>query len=174
VATSSEIIGGTTGDFYQVAPQGTLAFNPDGTLNTGASTLTDITLSGLKDGAADITISAANLSFNGSTELSQPSSVLSLTQTNTNGIQAQIGQLDAALDQISTFRADVGARLNSAKAASDAIVTLQDHATAQRSNLEDADILSSYSDFTRLQQAFQAALQSAAQIIQPSLLDFLK
>ena len=174
VANSNEIIGGTAGDFYQVAPEGTLAFNPDGTLNAGASTTTDFTLAGLKDGAADITISAANLSFNGSAQLSQPAAVLSLTQTNTNGIQAQIGQLDAGLDQISKFRAEVGARLNSAQAASDAVVTLQDHATAQRSNLEDVDILSAYSDFTRLQQAFQAALQSSAQIIQPTLLDFLQ
>jgi flagellar hook-associated protein 3 FlgL len=174
VANSSEITGGTAGDFYQVAPEGTLTFNPDGTLNAGSSAAADITLSGLKDGAADITISAANLSFSGSTQLSQPSAVLSLTQTNANGIQAQIGHLDAAMDQISTFRAEVGARLNNAQAASDAVVTLQDHATAQRSNLEDADILSAYSDFTRLLQALQAALQSAALAVQPTLLDFLK
>jgi len=174
VANSSEITGGTAGDFYQVAPEGTLTFKPDGTLNAGSSTATDITLSGLKDGAADIAITAANLNFTGSTQLPQPSAVLSLTQTNANGIQAQIGQLAAALDQISTFRAQVGARLNNAQTASDAVVTLQDHATAQRSNLEDADILSAYSDFTRLQQAFQAALQSAALAIRPTLLDFLQ
>ena len=174
VANSSEITGGTAGDFYQVAPEGTLTFNPDGTLNSGSSTATNITLSGLKDGAADISIAAAHLNFSGSTQLLQPSAVLSLTQTNANGIQAQIGQLNTALDQISTFRAEVGGRLNSAQAASDAVVTLQDHATAQRSNLEDADILSAYSDFTRLQQAFQAALQSAALAIQPTLLDFLQ
>ena len=174
VANSSEITGGTAGDLYQVAPEGTLTFNPDGTLNSGSSTTTNITLSGLKDGAADISFASANLNFSGSTQLSQPSAVLSLTQTNANGIQAQVGQLDAALDQVSTFRAEVGARLNSAQAASDAVVTLQDHATAQRSNLEDADILSAYSDFTRLQQAFQAALQSAALAIQPTLLDFLQ
>ena len=167
VANSNEITGGTAGDFYQVAPEGTLAFNPDGTLKAGPSTTTDITLLGL-------TISATNLSFNATTQLSQPSAVLSLTQTNNNGIQAQIGQREAALDQVSTLRAEIGARLNTAQVASDAVVTLQDHATAQRSNLEDADILSAYSDFTRLEQAFQAALQSAAQIIQPSLLDFLQ
>jgi flagellar hook-associated protein 3 FlgL len=174
VANSSEINGGTPGDWYQVAPEGTLQFNADGSLNAAGSTLTDINISGLNDGAADITISAANLSFAGSTQLAQPSVVLSQTQTNANGIQAQIGRLDAALAQISRFRAEVGPRLNSLQTASDAITVMKDHTTAQRSNIEDADALSAYSDFARFQNAFQAALQSAAQVIKPSLLDFLK
>ncbi len=173
VANSGEINGGTPGDWYQVAPEGTLQFNTDGSLDAAGSTLTDINISGLKDNAADIAISAANLSFAGSTQLTEPSVVLSQTQTNTNGIQAQIGRLDAALDQISRFRAEVGARLNSAQAASDAITVMKDHTTAQRSNLEDADALSAYSDFARLQNAFQAALQSASQVIKPTLLDYL-
>jgi flagellin-like hook-associated protein FlgL len=48
------------------------------------------------------------------------------------------------------------------------------HNIDQRSGLEDADVLKIYSDFARYQQAFQAALQSSAQVIQPSLLDFLR
>jgi flagellar hook-associated protein 3 FlgL len=172
-ADSDEIIGGTAGNWYQVAPQGTLAFNPDGTLNAGASTITDITLIGLTNGAADITIGAANVSFTGATQLSQPSAVLAQTQTNTNGLHAQIGRLDAVIDQVLTFRAEVGARLNSAQVAGDAVGVLKDRTTAQRSQIEDADILTAYSDFARFQNAFQAALQSASQVIQPSLLDFL-
>jgi flagellar hook-associated protein 3 FlgL len=173
VAESADISGGTAGNLYQIAPEGTLEFNADGTLNGGASTTTDITIIGLVNGAADITIAAADLSFAGSTQSADGSAVLSLTQTNTNGLQAQIGRLDAALDQVLTFRAEVGARLNSAKVASDAAILLKDRSTAQRSDIEDADVLSAYSDFTRFQYAFQAALQSAAQIVQPSLLDFL-
>jgi flagellar hook-associated protein 3 len=174
VANSNDISGGTPGDLYQVAPEGTLEFNADGTLNAASSNATDITLSGLANGAADISVSAANLSFDGSTQRAQPSSVLSQTQSNTNGIQAQIGRLDAALEQISRFRAEVGSRFNSAQTASDAVTVMQDHTTAQRSRIEDADVLSAYSDFARLQNAFQAALQSASRVIQPTLLDFLK
>jgi flagellin-like hook-associated protein FlgL len=44
----------------------------------------------------------------------------------------------------------------------------------QRSDIEDADVLAAYSDFARFQYAFQAALQSASQVVQPSLLDFLR
>jgi flagellar hook-associated protein 3 FlgL len=174
VAHSDEITGGTAGQFYQVATEGTLQFNPDGTLDASASTLTDVTVAGLKDGAADMAIAAGDLSFAGSTQWAQPSAVLSQAQTNVSGIQAQIGRLDAALDQISRFRAEVGARLNAAHAASEAVTVLKDHAVAQRSSTEDADVLSAYSDFARLQQAFQAALQSAAQLITPSLMDFLR
>jgi flagellin-like hook-associated protein FlgL len=174
VANSDEITGGTSGQLYQAAMEGTLQFNPDGTLDASGSTLTGITLAGLKDGAADITIAAADLSFTGSTQLAQPSAVLSQAQTNMSGIQAQIGRLDTALDQVSRFRAELGARLNGAHAASDAVTVLKDHTVAQRSSIEDADVLSAYSDFARLQQAFQAALQSAAQLITPSLLDFLR
>lgn len=173
VADSSDVNGGTPGDWYQVAPEGTLQFNPDGSLDGAGSTVTGINMSGLKDGAADITISAANLGFTGSTQLAQPSAVLSQTQANANGIQAQIGGLDAALNQISRFRAEIGARLNSVQSASDAITVMKDHTTAQRSNIEDADALSAYSDFARLQNAFQAALQSASQVIKPTLLDYL-
>jgi flagellar hook-associated protein 3 FlgL len=173
-ANSDEITGGTPGDFYQVAPEGTLQFNADGTLNAGASTLTDITLTGLKSGAADITISAPNLSFTGSSQIANSSAVLNQSLVNASGIQAQIGALSAALDQISGARSVVGARLNSAQAANDAATVMRDQNTAQRSNIEDADAIAAYSDFTRYQQAFQAALQSAAQVIQPTLLDFLK
>ena len=173
-ADSDEITGATAGNWYQIALEGTLAFNPDGTLNTGSSTTTDITLLGLANGAADITISAADISFAGSTQLSQPSDVLAQSQTNTNGLHAQLGRLDAAIDQILTFRAEVGARMNSAKVAGDAVGVLKDRVLGQRSAIEDADVLGAYSDFARLQNAFQAALQSASQVIQPSLLDFLR
>jgi flagellar hook-associated protein 3 FlgL len=173
-ADADEISGGTTGNLYQVAPQGTLEFNADGTFNAADSTLTDITLTGLADGAADITIAAADLSFAGSTQMAEPSAVLTLTQTNTNGLHAQIGRLDAAIDQVLSFRAELGARLNSAKVAGDAAGILKDRTLAQRSQIEDADALAAYSDFARYQQAFQAAIQSASQIIQPSLLDYLR
>ena len=109
----------------------------------------------------------------GSTHLAAPSAVLKLAQTNTNGLHAQLGRLDAAIDQVLTFRAELGARLNSAKVAGDAAGMLKDRTLAQRSQIEDADALAAYSDFARYQQAFEAAIQSASQIIRPSLLDYL-
>lgn len=91
-----------------------------------------------------------------------------------DGIRTQIGRFDLAIDQALGFRAEFGARVNNAQAAKDAIGVMRIQTNAQRSQIEDADVLAVYSDFTRYQQAFQAALQSAAQVIQPSLLDYLR
>ncbi|MGH7927812.1 MAG: flagellar basal body FlgE domain-containing protein, partial [Candidatus Binatia bacterium] len=174
MANSAEITGGNPGNLYQVALQGTLNFNGIGTLNPGTSTLTDITLIGLADGAADVTIAANDLSFAGSTQLAQPSAVLTLQQMNTNGYATQLGRIDAAIDHILTFRAEAGARLNSGQLMGDALEVLRVRTLGERSKIEDADVLSAYSDFARLQSAFDAALQSASQVLRPSLLDFLR
>jgi flagellin-like hook-associated protein FlgL len=57
---------------------------------------------------------------------------------------------------------------------SEALETLRIRTLGERSKIEDADVLSAYSDFARLQNAFDAALQSASQVLRPSLLDFLR
>ena len=91
-----------------------------------------------------------------------------------DGIRSQIGRFDRAIDQILAFRAEFGSRINNAQTAKDALSAIKIHNVEQRSQIEDADVLKIYSDFARYQQAFQAALQSSAQVIQPSLLDFLR
>jgi len=174
VANSAEIAGGTSGNLYQVAPQGTLTFTAGGMLDAAASTLTPITLTGLANGAADMTIAAVDLSFAGSTQLAQPSAALTLNQTNIGGYATQLGRIDAAIDQMLTFRAGAGGRVNAAQHASDALEVLRTRTLAERSRIEDADVLAAYSDFARLQNAFDAALQSAAQVLRPTLLDFLR
>jgi flagellar hook-associated protein 3 FlgL len=91
-----------------------------------------------------------------------------------NGITTQIGRLDTGLDQVSGFRAKIGARIETLNTARQGIDAMQLKTTEMRSNLEDIDVLKTYSDFARLQQAFQSALASSAQVIQPSILDFIK
>jgi flagellar hook-associated protein 3 FlgL len=174
LADSADITGGTPGSFHQIAPEGTLEFAASGSLDTGASTITPITLAGLANGAADVTIAAADLSFVGSTHIAQPSAVLTLGQTNVGNYATMLGRIDATIDQILAFRADAGARLNAAQQASEALEVLHTRTVAERSKIEDADVLAAYSDFARLQNAFDAALQSAAQVLRPSLLDFLR
>ena len=55
--------------------EGTLAFNSDGTLDIDGSTINDITISGLVNGADDITIAADQLDFGGTTQFAQGSAV---------------------------------------------------------------------------------------------------
>lgn len=68
-------------DNWMAVGEGTLKFNNDGTLDAGGSTVNDISLTGLVDGAADLTIAAADINITGFTQYAQPSAV-SLLQQN--------------------------------------------------------------------------------------------
>ncbi len=91
-----------------------------------------------------------------------------------DGIRTQIGRIDVAIDQILSFRAEFGARFDHARVAQEAIGVMKIQNNERRSQIQDADALAVYSDFARYQQAFQAALQSASQMLQPSIIDFLR
>jgi flagellar hook protein FlgE len=56
---------------------GTVAFNPDGTLNAAGSTIADITMTGMVNGAANLQVLAADMSFSGSTQVATSSSLSS-------------------------------------------------------------------------------------------------
>jgi flagellar hook protein FlgE len=56
---------------------GTMAFNTDGTLDMTGSTINDITMTGLVNGAADLQILGADMSFAGSTQVATSSSLSS-------------------------------------------------------------------------------------------------
>jgi len=174
VAKSDEITGGTAGNLFQVAPEGTLSFTGGGAFDAAGSTLQDITLNNLVNGASNITITSGNLKFTGSTQLAQPSSVLTLSQVNTNGFNPQLGRLDAALDQVLSFRAELGGRLNTGEIVKESLELVKIQTIGLRSSIEDADILKVISDFNRLQTALEVALQSASRLIVLSLLDFLR
>jgi flagellar hook-associated protein 3 FlgL len=153
---------------------GTLVFDGAGALDAPGSTINGIGPLAWTNGATAQNIAAADLTFTGSTQSAAGSAALSLAQKDTNGFNPQLGRLDAALNQVLSFRAELGARLNTTQAVQDGLRVLQTQTTDLRSQIEDADVLKIYSDFARLQQAFQAALQSAARIVQPTLLDFLR
>jgi flagellar hook-associated protein 3 FlgL len=91
-----------------------------------------------------------------------------------NGITTQSGRLDKSIDQVSSFRTEIGARLDTLNTASAGLEVMKLRTTEMRSKIEDIDALKVYSDFALLQQAYQAALQSSAQVIQPSILDFFR
>jgi flagellar hook-associated protein 3 FlgL len=91
-----------------------------------------------------------------------------------NGVQTQLGRLDAVLEQVLTTRTEVGARINTAEAAKESLQIMQLRTEGLRAQIEEADAIEVYSDLARHQQAFEAALQSASRVLQPSLLDYLR
>jgi flagellar hook-associated protein 3 FlgL len=82
--------------------------------------------------------------------------------------------MDAATDAIQTTRSSVGARVNRLSAAEDRLQQLELAQTQQLSDTEDADVAQTMIDYSTQSAVYQAALKSGSQLIQPSLLDFLR
>ena len=88
---------------------------------------------------------------------------------NTTDLQA----LDAASGAVQTTRSTVGARQNRLTSAQDRLQQLQLAQTKQLSDTEDADVAQTMIDYSTQSAVYQAALKAGAQLIQPSLLNFL-
>lgn len=82
--------------------------------------------------------------------------------------------LDRSIGVVIAARSTVGATQNRVDAAITRVDDLADTAETLRSGLEDTDVAKALTDLTLQQTAYQAALRTGAQIIQPSLLDFLR
>lgn len=90
------------------------------------------------------------------------------------GLQADLGQLDVAMDKMLVTLADVGTRANrienSVQKAKDVTVALQ----TSLSNVENVDLPKAMVDMKLQEVAYQAALATTARVMQPSLMDFLR
>jgi flagellar hook-associated protein 3 FlgL len=99
------------------------------------------------------------------------------TDLKSNNIAAlgstDLSALDAANDNVSTIRATVGARADRLTTALSRLQSLQESSTSLLSDTEDADMAQTIVTYSQQQAVYQAALKAGAQIIQPSLMDFL-
>lgn len=82
--------------------------------------------------------------------------------------------LDANQQALSGARAAVGTTLNRADAATKRLQDLEDLTSKGIDDLTGVDLAKALTDFTAQQSAYQAALKVGSQIIQPSLVDFLR
>jgi flagellar hook-associated protein 3 FlgL len=82
--------------------------------------------------------------------------------------------LDANARAVSDARGAIGATLNRADAARTRLEGLEDLTVKGVDDLTGVDMAKAITDFTAQQSAYQAALKVGAQIIQPSLVDFLR
>ena len=81
--------------------------------------------------------------------------------------------LDTATDNIAETQAIVGARQNRLTAASGRLQQLNVAQSQQLSTVEDADMAQTMIDFSTQSAVYQAALKAGANLIQPSLMNFL-
>jgi flagellin-like hook-associated protein FlgL len=123
-----------------------------------------------------INVTADN-AFGTETEMDAFSSVISLMQglwTSEQGeIEASLTNLDSSFQRVLSQQATVGAWTNRMETTADRndeniIVT-----TDLQSQIEDLDFAKAISDFTLADAIYQASLQSAASVLNKSLMDFM-
>ena len=83
-------------------------------------------------------------------------------------------RLDENLDKLLEVRARNGARSNRVESALNRLSQVEQSATDQLSQTEDADIAKTLIEFNSQQAAYQSALRAGASLVQTSLLDFLR
>lgn len=93
---------------------------------------------------------------------------------NVAGVEANLVNLDAAVDQVRVISADVGSRIGrirdiQARSQND-LLTLR----SRLSRIEDTDVAEASIEFQQAQNVYQAALAAAARVGQINLLDFLR
>jgi flagellar hook-associated protein 3 FlgL len=89
-------------------------------------------------------------------------------------LQQSLTELDGALDAINVSRSGVGAKMNRLETLQGQQQGVNLNLTGLLSSVKDVDMAQAITAFTMAQTVYQASLKSAAQAIQPSLLDFLK
>lgn len=98
----------------------------------------------------------------------------SLERNDATEIGLSLDTFDGALDKVLIERSDVGARVNRAETSSVKLLSFEYQITTQLSNIEDADMTKVITDMAAAESVYQAALSSAARMLQPSLINFLK
>jgi flagellar hook-associated protein 3 FlgL len=96
------------------------------------------------------------------------------TEENAENLRGtDLSRLSDNLDELTRVRAVVGATTNRLTTAGTRLEQLEEASLAQLSAVRDTDMPQAIVEFSTQQTAYETALRSAAQIIQPSLMDFL-
>jgi len=104
-------------------------------------------------------------------------SLLTTGQTSAQIAQAVatgLGQVDAASNNLSSWRARAGEALNRADAIGSRLSQSKLDAQTERSNAEDLDMVQAISDFQSRQSGYDAALKTYSMVQRMSLFDYLK
>jgi flagellar hook-associated protein 3 FlgL len=96
------------------------------------------------------------------------------TEENAENLRGtDLERLSSNLDELTRVRAVVGATTNRLSSASTRLEQLEESSLTQLTNVRDVDMPEALINYSTEQNAYEAALKAAADVIQPSLLDFL-
>jgi flagellar hook-associated protein 3 FlgL len=90
------------------------------------------------------------------------------------GIETAMGELDDQLNMVLNKRAELGARVNRMNSLYEQLDSTLLNLQASLSEIMDADMAETIVEFKNQENVYRAALSVGAQIIQPSLVDFMK
>ena len=96
-----------------------------------------------------------------------------LKNNNPSAISDTLSTLDSNIDNLTAINADLGARINSVTSLQQQLTTSSTNLQQSISSLQDTDMAQTISNFTQIQNTYNAALAVGAKIIQPSLVNFL-
>ncbi len=97
-----------------------------------------------------------------------------LAGNSKDSIRFAISELDFQLEKTSAFQAKVGSVVNSLNAAGERALRSVEFDKGVMSNVFDADIFESSSEFRRSESILQSTLLASTKLLQPSLLNFLQ
>jgi len=85
-----------------------------------------------------------------------------------------LGELDQAIDHLLNIRASLGARSNRLQMSQDRLLNSKISLTETMSKLEDIDLAEAVMNYKNQENVYQAALATAAMVLQPTLIDYLR
>lgn len=120
--------------------------------------------------------SAAALGIQGGHDIFKTLNLLqeALQKNDTYALRALATSLDEDRQSLAAVHADVGVRTTTISNAEDIQADFTLHLTSLLSETEDSDAVEVFTRISRLNVGLQAALATAARIVQPTLLDFLR
>ncbi|MCI2240635.1 flagellar hook-associated protein FlgL [Paenibacillus sp. TRM 82003] len=100
--------------------------------------------------------------------------IAAVNGTDGAAISEKLSVVDARLDKVTNGLATIGARVNQLDALQEAGTARADFLGQQLDEVEGVDLAKTFVEYNLQSTAYQAALQSTAKVIQPTLLDFLR
>lgn len=97
-----------------------------------------------------------------------------LKANDSTGIENSLGDIEGNIDNVLAHRSNIGARTNRMTALREQLDTTSFNLTKNLSDIQDVDIAKTIIDFKNSENVYKAALSIGAQIIQPSLVDFMR
>lgn len=89
-------------------------------------------------------------------------------------INEALAEIDGHMDNVLGLRAELGARTNRMYVVSEQLDSSLINMKSNLSSIQDADLAATIMEFQSIQNVYRAALSVGSQIIQPSLVDFIK